>query len=178
MSDSVMVDIETLGLGPKAVTLSVAVLEFSAATQEPGRSALWVMPPIEEQMAKGRVISASTLGWWLASEEKRNMLAKILRSEAKDTFIGSIDQFRDDRQYDAVWVNGLSFDAPILESLHEDFRIGTLWGKRYWVQRDLRTAMQLAGVRKDDAPWVATHDPLDDCRRQLALLRLCMERLR
>ena len=60
-----MIDLETLGVEPDSVIITLGAIKFDPYTNEDPHSGLYLRCDIEEQSEKlGRSIDDNTLAWW------------------------------------------------------------------------------------------------------------------
>jgi hypothetical protein len=174
-----MVDIETLGLAHNAVILEIGAVVFNDRC-EIITSYRTPAPSIADQLNRGALFESGTFQWWCKTPESLALCCRLISGTANTTgeqLKAWVEKVVTTHQLTEVWVNGLSFDAPKLEWLNQIYGCGTFWGSKYRIQRDLRTAMAMAGVKKERFP-AAQHSAVSDCERQIEILRACYETLR
>lgn len=129
---NVMLDMETLDTVASSVVLSMGAVLFSPAGIH---STSYMEFDIDDQLRRGRTVSASTLAWWMGQgEEARAVITQNKRVKEKlnveslkyfmaplevsgQAFVGP----RDKVFYNAyLWSNGASFDIPMWEHLHRE----------------------------------------------------------
>lgn len=167
----VMVDIETLSTDPRAVVLSVAVVTFD---QEFGAGfEILHYPHVQTQIDLGRKVDADTVSWWMRQSDA----ARTSAFEGQ-----SIQSLEDVTSVVAgatrIWANAPSFDLVILESMIRDLGRPVPWSFR--ASRCVRTIRDLADIERDwkpDTGRFTAHDPVSDCRWQIALVREARSRL-
>mgnify|MGYP001074608171 CR=1 FL=1 len=172
-----MVDIESLDLGPRSVVTQIAMYGASADTEEVLEdNIVWSYLPIQPQLdlIHPRTISASTLWWWMQQEDDARMkfeknivddfeaLPVLMRHLTRE-----FKRITDGRDYE-VWAKGPQFDVTNIESLYHDCGMKAPWD--YNKVRDLRTLMAEAGLHTADIPrpnHFIAHEAGWDCRYQL-----------
>lgn len=135
----VMGDIETLDTKPSAVVLTIgaAAMDADGRIMETYHAHL----NIQEQLDKGRTVSASTIGWWLEqTEEARKGVRSSFDKEIPlvETLVG-FNQFIarcEKHGATAFYSNGPEFDAIILQSLYNT--AGVAWPVKYCNVRSFR----------------------------------------
>lgn len=172
MADIVL-DIETLGVRPDTVVLTIGAVRFN--TQGGGvdvSNGLHIKLDVDEQTAMGRHISEDTLSWWATqppevredalSEEGRLPVVTALQ-ELNRFLVGSND----------IWAQGPVFDITILENLYRQMGIPAPW--HFWNIRDSRT---LFGVHGDprDKNRKGAHNALMDCYYQAKAIQEVFKR--
>jgi 3' exoribonuclease, RNase T-like len=167
MSD-VMIDIETLGTGPEALILTIAAQSFDPFTKGfQGYASYYARVTLESQ--PDRRIEDGTVAWWSKqpehireeafSEHDRKPLQQCL--EELGRMIWHSRHF---------WANGPTFDANILEHAYKSLGMPLPW--QFYQVRDTRTVFSLW----PDLPKPpATHNALEDCRRQIVMLQDCLD---
>jgi len=192
-----MIDIETMGMPPDGVILSIGAVAFDVGTGEcvgvertgahhPTEPAPVISAAAEFYAAidprscqlRGLRFDADTVEWWFHQEQEaidawlkaeRRSLWKAL--EALSTWFAA-------HRPKAVWANSPQFDLSILRTAYEQCGIPVPW--HYRMERCLRTylhAARMAGYpknRRSEAVEAASlgctkHHALHDCMRQAAL---------
>lgn len=157
----VSVDLETLATSTSAVILSIGIASNAGHK-------FHLALDVDEQIAMGRHVSASTFQWWLgdaSGEDARvSYLALLAKrapssvSTARSELLAFFAKLEKENPRYRIWGNGPSFDLEIL---------GSFIGAKPWQffqERDVRTARML--VKSRTAPAVA-HDALADAEAQL-----------
>lgn len=152
-----MVDIETLGTKPGCVVLSAAGVWFDRdfPTTYVAFNDTYA---IQDMLECGLEIDPPTAKWWF---EQDGFRAMAKRMEVTTSLADSRMKIREALERSArIWACGPDFDPPILSrALQLDWP--------FWKNRDVRTMRDyLGGYNKD-----ATHDPLQDCDRQIIQVR-------
>lgn len=163
-----MVDIETLGTGNRAVILSIAAVEFDLATGTTG-DYFYDSIDLKSSLDLSREIDADTIQWWFKqSAEARECLFNgtdfltVLDNfkHYVEAFIADLAMLGKDPQ---VWCNGINFDFAILKNALSN---NTPWP--YWSERDVRTIVSLNPSIKEAMPFNGTqHNALHDCYHQI-----------
>lgn len=164
----VMLDLETMGNGPRAAIVAIGAVEF---TTDAGIGAEFYAPvSLASSVAQGGEMDVSTLLWWLGqSDEARKVFAdnenaKPLSTVLQDfsAWLGGIVKWRSDTGLE-VWGNGAAFDNVILASAYKAAGIAKPW--QFWEDRCYRTVKAMF----PEVPFkrVGTHhNALDDARSQ------------
>lgn len=183
-------DLETLGTAQNSIVTEISAVGFDILSGKEVHSLTFHLD-IDEQVALGRVISASTMSFWLeqpyASREKLHMsnyehcvrynkpyptLLVYALSTLSDTILQvseawALENVEERRPEPLVWGNGISFDIGKMHSLYESANLKVFW--KYWAERDARTLMDLVPQVKDafmaDFQGIK-HYGLDDCRHE------------
>ena len=167
MTDRVMVDIETLGLEPGCVVLSIGAVRFGAG--ELGDQ-FYRSINRESCEAAGLTVDGGTLEWWQdQSEEAREVLTggddleDVLRE-----FVMWIDGA------DEVWANSPSFDCEVLVAAGKAVGVPMTW--EYYEERDFRTLSDLPLAPQVDQDGVE-HNALDDAKHQAHVAAATLKRV-
>lgn len=168
-----MLDIETLGKGPKAVVLSAAVIIFNNNFEEITSRVVYF--DVIGQVEKGRSIDASTVAWWMDQSVDARRRAFCQEHAMCEDSLRELSSAI--RGCETVWAKSPQFDCTIMESLYADFGLEAPW--HYREPRDLRTIVKLAAQASYEAPEFKgiEHDPLDDCRHQATELYRALKAL-
>lgn len=162
-----MFDLETLGTGPDATVVSFGGVIFDESTFEIVEEYYHVFN-IQEQLDKGRSVTEGTIRWWLSGTAgalpKQDAAQKKVPNEAA---LNRIALFL--MKGSEIWVNGLSFDCPIIETLFKDYGVKTPY--QFWNTRDLRTLTKLMNHQR---PKQNSHNALEDAKNQLGWLKECL----
>lgn len=163
-----MIDIETLDTKNSAVVFQIGLVIFEGNTIL--QKCQWNLM-IDQQLARGRTVSASTLAFHLSIPANLRMAIEM---EDK-TYCGAvaIGRIHDELASYTVknfWSKG-SFDFNILESLFKDFDESIPW--KFYQLRELRTLMQECSIPKGDV----SHNALEDCLNQIDQLNACRAKI-
>ena len=166
---SCMIDIETIGTGPDACILTIAMQTFDPFAR--GWYDRHYYARIDPASQPDRNIEQGTLDWWATqppesreeafADESRIPLQQAL--EEMHPIIWNSDLF---------WANGPTFDMNIIEHAYKSYGMPLPW--KYYRVRDARTVYSLY----PDLPKPpVSHHALEDCRRQIVLLQQTLEHL-
>lgn len=163
----VMVDLETLGNGPRSVIVSIGAVFFGDG--QIGEEFYSRVDP-ETCVRAGLVMDADTVLWWMGqSFEARSALIGDGAPALKDVlgdfawFIGArglggvAEQVR-------VWGNGAAFDNVILGSAYRALRAPQPW--KFWNDRCYRTIKELNRHVPLAKRSGTHHNAVDDARSQ------------
>lgn len=192
----IMIDLETLGLGPDAVSWQVGMQAFSLDTGS-YQTHPWSESflPLQSLLDLGLECDASTIVWWMDQDESaKAMFAKSnIPEEGMDklkkrvhglhswlsAMIAMVAKEKYEGEYE-IWANHPQFDVIKLERLFDLFDLKAPYhhGSVY----DLATLKLNAGDRRiapdegflPSTPLVA-HRALDDCRFQIAQWVACQK---
>lgn len=168
-----MLDIETLGVLPGSVILQLAALQFDEDTGE-------VLATFDRkldrrsQLAAGLVVYESTVEFWKTQPKEVRERVGAGTDDTKQSLL-DFARFLPKAKESPVYVQGASFDFPLLKALYGAFDMGEPW--RFWNERDTRTVYAEYGLDYKEARKVydrdhtgASHDGVYDCQAQIALL--------
>lgn len=153
-----MVDIETLGTKPGCVVLSAAGVWFDR--QLTGTYVAFNDTySIQDMLAAGLTVDGNTAKWWM---EQPNLLKMLKRMELTVSLQDSWPRVEETlKRAKRIWSCGPDFDPPILSRA-----LGLNWP--FWKNRDVRTMRDMLVYEPGNE---ASHDPLEDCRRQITYVR-------
>lgn len=173
----VMIDLETLGVGQRAVILSIGAALWNPETGVVSDFTFHIGLEVEEQLAKGRKIDASTFGWWMqqSDEARTAIVTRVAKSPREALMIFS--KWFGDMEGAEVWGHGCGFDINLMESLYADYGMIPPW--KYNKVRDTRTLFAAAGKKMGDfrTPNVLAHDALQDAIYQAHETAKCLSYL-
>ena len=167
-NNRLMMDIETLGTGPKAVVTSIGVTVFNLDESE--LDTFYIEVPVQPQLDKGRVVTASTISWWFDQIKQGARCPVELTASTKCLF--ELAQFLDRYSDCELWAHGTTFDIVIVESLFEDFEVKVPW--KFWNVMDCRTITNLIDCRSK----TNNHNALDDAINQADWMRVALLKLK
>jgi exodeoxyribonuclease VIII len=140
-SDNIMLDLETLGVTPDSVILTIGAVKFDPfdINSEPGLNPLYLRLNVDQQTALDRIIDPATIQWWgkQSAESQEEAFSEENRIDLDD-FTAQINKYIVGA--DKIWSQG-SFDFTILENLYRMLGKPIPW--QYWQIRDSRTIMDL-----------------------------------
>lgn len=170
-----MLDIETLGVRHSSVILSIGAVEFDLKTGEIGEI-FYRCIGLQSSLDAGLTIDADTLKWWLLQNPKT--LSENLRTadpgdNLKPVLSHFIRWWNHCQSLNAepleIWGNSNIFDCVKLENAFLSCGLQRPWKDKK--ERDYRTIVQMF----PDIPFVSPdgekHNPVKDCKFQIA--RLC-----
>lgn len=150
-------DIETLHTCAKSVVLSLGFCVFDDEKEqtfdEIVNDGVEVFFNVEDQLAKGRLISNSTMEWWgQQGEDARRVLAAedtITPREFFDKvfypYLERMDMHQAWAMKNCRWVTrGPHFDIAIMDDLFLDYNVTSPW--KYYNIRDIRTWLECHGM--------------------------------
>lgn len=162
-----MIDIETLGTGPRAAVASIGVVHFD---KEKGKliDTFYRRILLESSMKCG-VADGDTLRFWLKQPEE----ARLELAHNEHGGAVTMEQALSDlhkwfpKSHCNVWANGPAFDLVIIEYAFARVKIPTPW--LFWHHRCFRTIKTIGeklGVAYKKDEEGTFHNALDDAKRQ------------
>jgi hypothetical protein len=178
-----MLDLETLGKGPRAAIVSIGAVIFDPHGAEPTapHQRYYARISLESSRAIGLEIDTDTLNWWLgqgpvsraelANDYGRIEIAEALRGLA--WFLNghnTTDRSSDDLR---LWCCGASFDFPILREAYRLCGIEAPW--MFYHERDYRTLREMVPAcprpPRATTSHHALHDAFEQARHLQSILR-------
>lgn len=164
----VMVDLETLGMVPGCVIISIGAVFFDSTGL--GDEFYTVVNRMDAE-ARGLTVDAATVKWWTQqSDEARKVLHDSSRKKTSLPLMMALAQFdrflssRGDVTNVRVWGNGADFDNPILAVAYD--RLGQRPPWKFWNNRCFRTLKNLAPEEAKPPRQGTHHNALDDAKHQ------------
>lgn len=159
-----MIDIETLGTGPEACIITIAAQTFDPLRRIDFDTWPSYYARIDPESQPDRRIQEDTLAWW--SQQPEHIRDEAFGDHDRISLQQSLEELgKMIWQSRRFWANGPTFDANILEHAYKQAGMNLPW--KFFVVRDTRTVYSLwPGLPKPPA----THNALEDCRRQIHML--------
>lgn len=175
---AISIDLETLAARYNAAILSIGAAAIDLDTGKLGET-FYREITLSSAMKAGKV-SPDTLEWWL---KKGEAAKRVFTGQAKKTPLSvALDELRTYvlKHKDAtVWGNGSSFDISILEHAYDNGCVGLTEPWAYWNVRDMRTIVDVAGIKKDEMKRNGTHhNALDDAIFQAEVISAAWRKIR
>jgi len=174
----VMIDLETLGVTPDSVILTIGAIKFdpwddsSTLTNRENIQMDCFYHRIDpESFGPDARIDDGTLAWWASQNEdvRAEAFAEDNRIPIRTTLT---DFYKWLGKFDCVWSNGATFDIVMLEWAYRAQDKGIPW--KYWQARDTRTVFGMVKDHKQFMPEQALsmkHHALWDCWVQLVTVQ-------
>lgn len=157
-----MIDIETLGLKPNAVIVSVALVSFDPTRGDEIPVTLVMNDNLDvvTQLRECASIDASTVAWWMEQPYHARQRAfcpqiSIVREDAIQKINEAV------AAHDTLWANGPDFDCVKLQN----YTGNNKWP--FWKHRCVRTFKSQFNEPLIDFQPTTQHDPLQDCMDQI-----------
>ena len=167
--DHYMVDMETLGLGPKAKILSLGFVQFNPLAMTEAQSYQRGFYAEFDTIAQcSRTVDQSTLDWW--QSQPQDLMPQ--GSEEPGIALLKLERFLKTTKPPMIWAQGTDFDIPKLESFYSDY-FSDKFPWKYNSKRDLRTLIQVCQY----VEWpenIQKHNALEDAKCQARMVWRCM----
>lgn len=173
MTVHIMTDIESCGVRPGAIVLSVAFVRFSDEAH------MTINLSVPDQEMLGMEKDESTLAWWRDQEATHPGAWAAATSNPTPlagalAYIGQWLTWARGSDDMRIWCHGATFDCPLLGELYRRAGIACPWG--FYDIRDTRTLYDLALMRKEDyavpPPHIALNDAIGQTRAANAALAI------
>ena len=186
----VMLDLETMGKGPRAAIVTIGAVFFDPMTGALGAE-FEAHIDLRDSAQFGEIDPDTVLRWLGQSDEARKAIAYNVDGEKRMALIQALQKFQawllvngqgDKRPY--VWGNGAGFDCTIMANAY------TAVNKRHFVgywngfkDRDVRTVVDmgrdlLGFDPKKDMPFEGVaHRALDDAKHQARYVSAIYQRM-
>ena len=183
--NNVMLDLETMGKGPRAAIVTIGAVFFDPMTGELG--AEFEAHIDLRDSARFGEIDPDTVLWWLRqSDDARAALKPSGKSQQLDDALWGLYEWMVNGSEGndgnlKVWGNGASFDDVILRNACQQTRVPPAWS--YWNDRDVRTVVDmgrdlLGFDPKKDMPFEGVaHRALDDAKHQARYVSAIYQRM-
>ena len=162
MTLSVMLDIETLGLTPNCVILSLGAVKFNPREGIIYPGGLHLILDVNQQLEVGRAVDETTVEWW---SKQHPQVIEVALSEhnriSLESFNASFNKFL--VGVDEIWAQGPAFDIVILENLYTQMGWPKPW--HHWQIRDSRTLFAVHGDKRIKHQE-KMHNALEDAKSQ------------
>lgn len=182
----VMMDLETLSVRPGGVILVIGAIKFKRGEKwdenidEKGLEKLdtfYKRINIDSCIYAGLKIEAETEKWW--NEQDDDIKYDALNNPDRISLKQALREFKDwfgNNPRTKIWGNGSSFDCAILGEAYKICGMTIPW--KFWLERDLRTVMDIGDIRACDLPQYKKHNALFDCYRQIIGFQRAMRNIK
>lgn len=162
----VMIDLETQGIRPTSIILSLGAVVFDPATGVIG-SEFYRNVDVASCEAIGLTRDQSTMDWW----EDQSAEARKALEEDQQPITSVISDFTTWwKSVGAInpWSHGATFDIAILENIYLQLGLDAPWD--FWNVRCCRTILACSNRRIYRPKDSVKHNALDDARAQAAAI--------
>lgn len=178
--DSVMIDWETMGTGPRAAVVQLGAVLFNFHTGAMSPHPFFRDIDLVSSINAGGYCDRSTQEWW----REQGGFKYGTATGPKDVTLVITDFARWLRGSGApvgksprIWAHGPSFDVAIMEHHCHCLSLPVPWP--YHMPRDTRTVYDLARERGwEKEPGVVAHHALQDCAAQIKMLMSALTSIR
>ena len=170
-----MLDIETLGVTPGDIILSVAAVPFHLDGAYPGVGAYTHAISVKNSESWGLTENPETRAWWNDQDEhaRRKAFSGIM---PLPNVLTELSDFVKQYGFEGIWAKGPHFDHVMVEAACRIVKVPAPWNHR--VHRDVRTIMEISGVTEWPEFEGTPHDPFWDCVHQIRCVQKAYEALR
>lgn len=181
MTNHLMIDWETHGLGTRPVVIQLGLTIFdphgTGGELPEGASQEWNIDP-QSCLDLGFEEDASTLSWWADRPAATREAVDAEPRYSVGHVIRNLQAFCERYRPVRVWSNGAPFDVPIVESYCRALGLPVPW--KFWDVRDTRTLFEMAeGLTAWRRPKAETaHTGRADAIAQAADVQAAMAALR
>ena len=158
-----MIDLETLGVDPECVILTIGAIKFNPFNSIEPNNGLYLRCDVDEQTSLGRTVDDNTLAWW--GKQKPEIRDEALSDDNRTSIeevTKAINKFCVGLDY--IWCQGPTFDFTILQNFYKMTGKPVPWN--YWQIRDSRTLFKMMPKDPRKAIQSSLHNALADCYYQ------------
>jgi len=159
----VMIDIETLGLEPQSIILSIGAVAFGMDRQ-PGMPMQEFYVELSVNHQGPRIVNLDTVKWWMEQSTKPPLSGDITLHFALNELNEFVRNQTIGDRTPYVWANGTDFDISILYDAYRSHGIPPAW--KYSDVRDYRTVSKLFSGVVSRPENLNLHNALSDARMQ------------
>jgi len=172
MTTHVMLDLETWGLTPDSVILSIGAAKFDPWGDGIADSIEIHLDP-DDCHRRGMTIDARTVLWWMDPDRQAAREALLSHRHLTLDLVTALDVFQTwygaDEQ--PIWGNGAGFDNVLLRSAYQRANMVTPW--QHWSDRCYRTMKNLAPgveIERTQTHHTAVGDAIDQALHLQAII--------
>jgi hypothetical protein len=186
---NIMIDLETLSTSPDAVILTLGAITFNQEENLPetitdeflnSNRVFYRKINIQSCLNLGLKIDKETENWW--SKQDANVRFEALEDETnRITIKQALEEFtlwieQNSINTSKVWANSPSFDCVILKEVYKKCGLRLPW--KFWLERDVRTILDLANVNSYGYNNQNKHNAVYDCYYQICNVHKSYNKLR
>lgn len=159
-----MIDLETLGVEPDSVIMTLGAIKFDPYSDAEPHSPLYLRADVEEQSEYyKRSIDDNTLAWW--SRQPQEIQDEAFGDHERASCADLAKQLNKwCVGLDYIWCQGPTFDFVILQDFYKKIGQPVPWN--YWQIRDSRTLFAMMPQDPRKAIQEELHNALADCYYQ------------
>jgi hypothetical protein len=174
----VMLDLETISTFPNAKIVVIGAIKFSRNKHLKSIKSMdcfYRRISLESMENLDLHQDLKTMNWW--DEQSADVRYEALENPDRISLKQALEDFTKwiGGNTKRIWGNGDDFDCVILESAYRVCGLEKPW--HFWNTRDLRTLMDIGGLKKKDLPTGNEHNALYDCYRQIAGAKIVFGKL-
>jgi DNA polymerase III epsilon subunit-like protein len=160
---SICFDLETLGKNPGCIVVSIGATKFNFETGIVDKFKVNISP--ESAKSFGLKAEKDTMDWWL-TQSKESRKGWTENAQPLDEAINQFTEWMNIQNEMYLWVNGASFDYPILRECY--YALGQTLPWHYRQEMCMRTVFNMMGysnsaARQKEGDY---HDSLGDAISQ------------
>ena len=171
----VMMDIESLSTRAHAAILVIGAIKFNRGETWDENinektleklDTFYIRIKLDSCVNRGLHVDAETEKWW--NKQDDDVKYEALKNPDRVTLKTALTKFNKwfgKNPRSNIWGNGSSFDCTIIGEAYKRCGLEVPW--KFWLERDLRTIMDLGKVKMCDLPQYRKHHALYDCYRQI-----------
>lgn len=158
----IMLDLETQGIRPTSIILSLGAVVFDPATGKTGAE-FYRNVDVASCEAIGLTRDQSTMDWW---KDQSAAAKAALESDPRPIteVIGHFTAWWKDSSGTHPWSHGATFDVAILENIYQQLMLDAPWD--FWNVRCCRTILACANRKIYRPKDSVKHNALDDAKVQ------------
>jgi len=125
----IMVDLETLGVKPGSVIVSIGAVVFDPKTRQLGNTYYQVIS-LDSAMCEGLTVDPGTVQWWMSQSEPARAVFQDISALPLDIALVQFSCWVADQRGDdefCLWGNGANFDNVLLRSAFQAVDIEPSW---------------------------------------------------
>jgi hypothetical protein len=159
-----MIDLETLGIEPDSVIVSIGAVTFTEAGIE--AEAYW---PLRLTPQNGRHVNLQTIQWWMTQSEEARAVFATPPDKAFTLSTALVDLAKAFDKDTLIWSHGANFDEVLLA---DAYRREAVARTPPWTYKNVRCFRTVKAQYPDvEVPAIGTaHNALDDARYQAQVL--------
>ena len=166
-----MIDLETLGVEPDSVVMTLGAIKFDPFSDAEPHSEFYYKLDLDSQ---DRSVNDSTIAWW--GQQDQYVQYEAFGTEGRehmDVFLDSLPKWM--VGVDVLWGHGYGFDITIIEDMLRQRGKPIPW--QFWQVRDSRTLFALAKTDPRKSMQSNLHNALADAYFQAKGVQMAYKEL-
>lgn len=169
MKNHIMLDLETLGVRPGSIILSIGAVRFDENGIED--SFIHIIDP-ENSVKYGLTMDVSTVRWWINQSDAAKKEISTLNACPLKTVLKAFSEWLNPD--DKIWGNGANFDNVLLRCAFNAVDLRAPWP--FWNDRCFRTVKELFPQVEKGIFEGTKHSAINDAIHQAHhLIKICKE---